>query len=261
MRTARVILTMVALVILSVTPAFASHGGKHPTFKTSEVYFHCPGPTKVQAVNYYTDAVAHMGSPYSGWNSAPPSGSLQTGAGCGAVDSWGTTSNFYDAAFRGSFSGNLRSVTVRIHQALLGNARPAAVVTLRLGGDIDGAPIFPPGSSQSDGRQVTVTPVRGANGAVELFEFTITNLGYAEEVRDDAGNVIDVKTGGMAREDGDGTIEHQLTLLVGVHGGPIQDPSMAKVGAWTWDSTDAPGGLTFNPPTSAQATVAADLPT
>jgi hypothetical protein len=260
MKFARVTVAATTAVALLATPVLAVGGMIHPTFKMSEVYFHCPGPTKLQAANYPA-RLAGAGSEYANWNAAAPNGSLQTGAGCGTAEPGFNSSSVYDAAFRGTFTGNLRSVTVRIHQALLGNVRPTAAETLRIVGDIDGSPIFPVEGPPTNRGRVTLTPVRGANGVVEFFEFTITNLGYAEEVRDADGNVIEVKTGGVATEDGDGTMEHQLTLLIGLQGGLAPNASVAKVGAWTWDSTDAPGGLTFNPPTSAQATVAADLPT
>jgi hypothetical protein len=259
----RTVVAIAMTVVIAASPALASHGGKHPTFKTSSVYFRCAGPTPAQNVNRYSAVVPllGLGSVYSGWNATAPSGSLQSGKGCLMAEPGYISNETYDVAFRGSFTGNLQSVTVRIHQALLGSARPTLAETLRLGGSIDGSPIFPVGSLPAQGRKVTVTPVGTTHGTVQLFEFTITNLGYAEEVLDEAGNVIDVRTGGIAKEHGDGTIEHELTLLIGVHGESVPDSSSANSGGWVWDSTETPGGLTFNPSSPEQVTVAADLPT
>ncbi len=42
-------------------------------------------------------------------------------------------------------------------------------------------------------------------------------------------------------EDGDGTQQRKITLVLG---------SFTEIqGLWVWDSTDAPSGITFNPET------------
>ena len=151
-------------------------------------------------------------------------------------------------------------MTVRVHQLVTGNLRSGGTETLRLFGDVDGQPLFPPGAQPSHGRTVTVTPVKSADGAIETYEFTITNLGIAEDIYDENGNVVDTRTGGLVSEDGDGTNVHTIALGLGVHGTAFGQPTGYKVATWVWDTTEVPGGITFNPATPAAATVAANMP-
>jgi hypothetical protein len=237
------------VLVLAISPASAADATR-PTFRTEDVYFHCAGPTKLTQANYF----AAIGAYTVPWSTTAPSESVADGAGCGGAD-WGGTSNpVYDPWFRGAFTGNLSSVTVRIHQLITGNARQAGTETLRVTGDIDGVSIFPTG-----GRTVTVTPVRVNEDVTDLYEFTITNLGFYEEGTDEAGNAY-TRSGGMATEVGDGTNEHTLTLGIGLDGTGFTVPTGYKATMWVWDTTEVPSGLTFNPPTPAAATVAADLP-
>ena len=256
--TARRVPTLITLLLgclLMAPPASATHGGIHPTFREERVYFHCTGMTKVYNVNYWT-----LSEFVTTWNTTPPSQSVEEGAGCGGYEYGGFNNRAYDVAFQGYFVGNLRDVTVEIHQLLLGNVRDAATETLRLQGWIDGVPLFPVGTQPSDGRTVTVTPVPSESGASERFRFTITNLGYANDVYDAEGKLIDVETGGAALEDGDGEQWHHLELYIGVHGNTLDTDVKSKLGVWAWDTTEVPSGITFNPTTPETARVAADLP-
>lgn len=104
------------------------------------------------------------------------------------------------------------------------------------------------------GRNAVVTPVLSSTGASEYLEFSITNLGFANDVLDANGNVVDVNTGGLAKEDGDGTAERSVMLVL--------DSAVAEqASGWVWDTTEVPSGITFNPPTLAAAKIASDLPT
>jgi hypothetical protein len=244
------------LILLAAAPASATHGGIHPTFREERVYFHCTGHTKVYNVNRLV-----LTQPYiTTWNTTAPSQSVQQGAGCGGVEFGGFSNDVYDVAFQGTFTGNVRDLTFEIHQLLLGNARTAATETLRLNAWIDDKPLFPPGTQPTNGRTVTVTPVRSSSGASEKFVFSITNIGYANDVKDAQGNVIGVQRGGAALEDGDGTEEHTFLLYIGTHGNTTDPDVKTKLGAWAWDTTEVPSGISFNPGTLAAAQVKADLP-
>ena len=243
-----------AAVIVAAPAASAGHGDIHPTFKTTSAYFHCGEPTKVGQVNSFS--LVGRGSP---WDASPPTQSLTAGGGCVAGDWSPSGGPAYDAAFRGRFTGNLRDLTVRLHEFLVGGVRGAASETIRLEGSIDGTPIFPFGYTANVGRTLQVAPVTTGTHS-RLYEFSITNLGFANEVVRDDGSV-DVERGGVALEDGYGEGEHELTLFVGLHGAfTLGDPTSMKVTTWAWDATEVPGGITFNPPALAKATVAADLP-
>ncbi|MDQ3991613.1 MAG: hypothetical protein M3245_04805 [Actinomycetota bacterium] len=259
MRPVRLLATAAALLLFAAVPATASHGAKHPTFRGETVYFHCTGPTKVYQVNW----LAALADPSSHvrWDTNPPRGSVANGEGCGGLDWGGTTNPLYDVAFQGTFTGNLRDVTVRLHQLVTHRARATGSETLRLGATIDGIPLFPEGAQPNHGRTVTVTPTSANSGATELYEFTITNIGYADEVLDENGNVVRVDAGGAAFEDGDGSFEHELVLFIGLHGTAFgQDPAGHKAAAWAWDTTEVPSGMVFNPAAPAAAEVQADLP-
>ena len=239
----------------------SAYTGIQPTFATSNVYFHCTGDTKLENVNW----VETLGdeSSYTKWDANPPTQSVQSGAGCGALDEGQTTNEVYDPVFQGEFTGNLRDLTVHLHEFLFGNTRQGATQPLRVYAEVDGIPIFPRGNYEGngayDGRGFTVTPVSENMGATDLVEFTITNIGYANYTYDDQGNVVDVQTGGVATENGDGTTVHTLKLLVGIDTFVGDDPPTGT-DMWVWDTTEVPSGITFNPDAPATATVAADLP-
>jgi hypothetical protein len=243
-------------------PALATHGGIHPKFKSQNVYFHCTGDTPVQNVNF----LASNGSSaaHGRWDTSPPPGSVTDGNGCMGGDMGGASFGGLDASFEGTFNGNLRDLTVRIYDFILNNDRdPGVPARIRVYAELDGSPIFPGGTAENPsyaGRAVTVSPTRENSGLTDQFEFSITNLGFANEIKDAAGNVIDVETGGAAIEDGNGTLEHTLTLYIGHDAAVGGDPQTTGADFFVWDTSEVPSGITFNPPTLAAATVQADIP-
>jgi hypothetical protein len=243
-------LATLALAALS-SPALAGHGGVHPTFRSENVFFHCTAPTKVQNVNFAAGGVTPE------WNTTAPTQSYTQGAGCGTVDTFlflGDSESIYDASFKGTFSGNLRDLTVRLHNLLLGRVRTAATTSLAVRLLVDGEPYIPsPTPTLPYGSVVEVTPVPSSTGATELLEFSITGLGSATEVLDSQGNVVDVKTTGMAKEDGDGSTEHEVVLTIT----PAFTP---YTNAFVWDATEIASGITFNPTALAPARLAATPP-
>lgn len=262
MKTARWF-TPLALSLILASPAIATHGGIHPTFRSQTVYFHCTGETPVQQINWL--ASIGSSSSYATWDTSPPPGSVTDGEGCGATDLGGASYDFLDPVFEGTFTGNLRDLTVRIYDFVLNSDRdPAAPVSLRVYAEIDGIAIFPAGTLETGGyagRSLMVQPSRGDNaGLTDLLVFSITNIGYANEIRDAAGNLIDVETGGAALEDGNGECAHSIKLLLGLEEFPGSEPQTTGSEFWVWDTTEVPSGITFNPPDLAEATVAADLP-
>lgn len=255
---------VLALILGSVAvaaPASADHGGIHPTFKPSTVYFHCNGTTKLYQANFTTDPILFGSDAAAGWNASPPSQSVLDGGGCGGTDFGWVVNEIADPVFHGTFRGNLRDMTVRIYDFILANTRESADQRMWVYAEVDGVPIFPKGLTEGsyDGRKFLVTPERLNEGATDFYEFSITNIGYAIDILDADGKVIDVDTGGVAFEDGDGTEEHDFRMLLGIDGFPGEDPP-AGSNFWVWDTTEVPSGITFNPTNLASATVAADLP-
>jgi hypothetical protein len=261
MKISRALVLTTALVGFGLlgAPASGTHGGIHPTFAASNVFFHCNGETKVYNVNFLGQGGA--AGAYVPWDANPPSESVTDGAGCGGTDVGWVTNEVYDVVYQGTFNGNLRDMTVRLHEFIGGNLRESPTQRMRVYAEIDGLPIFPQGSTEGawEGRAFTVTPAEDNSGATDLYEFSITNLGYAIDIFDEEGELIDVETGGMALEDGPGSNEHYLRIMFGIEGFPGEDPPTGST-AWVWDTTEVESGITFNPPTLASAKVAADLP-
>jgi hypothetical protein len=240
MRT-RLSLVAAGLVLVLAGPASATHGGIHPTFRNETVYFHCTGPTKISNLN-------NINAQGQAWDTNAPTQSVQQGAGCGAID-FGAVRNagLVDGYFKGKFTGNLRDLTLRVHNLLLGRARNTPQLTVKISElEIDGALVV-------DNLTANVTPVVSSTGASELVELSITGIGSATEVKDANGNVIDVQTSGLATEDGDGTTVHDITIYLDT------DPNQQQ-SAWVWDTTEVPSGIVFNPPTLAAAQIAATPP-
>lgn len=238
----------IVLVILTAVPAAATHGGIHPTFRSENVYFHCTGPTKVHAVN--TTLAAGLVP----WNTTAPTQSYTQGAGCGTLDTFffhPDPAQPYDASFRGTFNGNLKSMTVRLHNLVLGRARTGDATQLGVRLMVDGQEYVPIGIG--NGTQVDVSPVPSSTGATELLEFSITDIGTAKEIKDAQGNVIDVVTSGAVSEDGGGVLEREITLIVTPFYTPYNN-------AFVWDASEIASGITFNPPTLAASRVKAVPP-
>lgn len=239
-----------AAVAALATPALAGHDGVHPSFRAESVFFHCTGPTKVHNVNH------QLGSSSPTWSTTAPAQSYTQGAGCGTLDSFlflEESESIYDASFKGTFTGNLRNLTVRLHNLVLGRVRTAETTPLAIRLLIDGEHYIASAPGLPYGSLVEVTPVPSSTGATELLEFSITGLGSATEVKDSQGNVIDIKTTGLATEDGDGSTEHEIVLIVTPFYTPYNN-------AFVWDAAEIASGITFNPPTLAAARLAATPP-
>jgi hypothetical protein len=247
-----------ALLLVAAWPAGADTSIR-PTFKQQDVFFHCNGETKIYNLNWTLE----LGDPasYVPWNATAPNQSVQGGGGCGGYDDGEVTNPVYDVVYSGSFTGNLRDATVRLHEVFLNNTRQQATQSMRIYAEVDGVPVFPgdPAAASWTGRTFTVTPQVENSGATALFEFSIWNLGYANYVYDTNGNLIDVQRGGVALENGDGTEEHTFMVAVGIDASPGGNPPAGGT-LWAWDTTEVPSGITFNPPTLSAQKVKADLP-
>jgi hypothetical protein len=211
---------MTGLLLLGATGASAQTTTP-PTFRNERVWFHCGGTTKVQNASVVESAVPS-------WNTTAPTQSVQSGAGCGFADSLllGTApANLYDAVWSGTFKGNLQSMTVELHSIYAGAGRALATYGIAARVVIDG---------KDQTGNVTVVPVRSSTGASEMVRFTIVGL---ERV--------------FGTEPGDGAKTHTITLSINnrfVDANPF--------GAWVFDTTEVPAGITFNPATPEAATLA-----
>ena len=237
----------IATAIPLGSPAAATHGGVHPTFRSERVYFHCSGATKVQNVNYLQSGPAS-------WNTTAPAQSYTAGAGCGHLDAavYGTQpSTPYDVVYQGTFTGNIASMSFELHNLLLSQVRSGGDYDVGLRVSIDGEQLFGDGTTQ--GAQITMTPVISSTGLTEKITFSVHRVGCAREVVDANGNVTDVITRGVATEDGDGEIEHEIMVT-------IDQWYLDRAAGWVWDAAEIPAGITFNPATLEAAKAQPDNP-
>ena len=213
------------------SPAFAAA----PVLPTQELFFHCPGDG-VKVIN-----AAPVTSAVATWNDKKPTASVQSGAGCGFADPGplnGTgMETIYDVPVKGSFTGNLDSLTVRFHDINVGPSRSTSSLTAALRVVIDGQSMFGSTTAAAPApaaRSYTVKLLPSATGASMLAELTVTGLGFVEK----EGTPQDV--------------EHTVAIALG--------GSSDVVNNWVMDTTETPSSIVFNPATPAAATAKATTP-
>lgn len=233
-------LLMAAMLLGSVMPATAAE--INPVAARLETFFHCTGNSRV------LNALTVQEAP--SWDTTAPAASVQDGAGCGFADPGARTGtnqeNVYDAVFKGSFTGNLDSLTLRLYDMGVGAARTGADQTLGIRLSIDGKSMFgthTPEASPADlvlgepvpvpsTATVTAKPSSVNSGVTNYVELTVTGLGFMTE-------------------DGAGRYVHDLVVTVN---------SASEAGSmWVLDTTEVPSGITFNGAPAAAA-VAATTP-
>lgn len=205
----------------SAAQALGPNGEIVPTFRTERQYAHCSGPSKVQNV-------AYVQGQFSPLNTTAPTASVQSGAGCGTAGPSVITGTAADAVWTGTFTGNLKAITVEVHDIYVGAGRATRSVGITPTLTLDGASAFTPAV-------VRVVPVASATGASEKLLFTITGLDKKIEL-----------------EDGNGETVHTIRLQL--HGAYADSNT---VNALVWDTTEVPSGITVNPATIEAATISA----
>jgi hypothetical protein len=221
------------LVLLFAAVPAAANEPVAPTLRTESVYFHCAGTTKL------ANAEQAQNGSLPSWNTTAPTQSVQAGAGCGWADTSALRSpqagdSPHDGAWKGSYTGNLSTLTARLHSISAGPGRAGGAQTFNATLTVDGVSMF---GYAADGRAqraaIQVTPVVSSTQASALYEFSITNLPFV-------------------LEEGDGTTPHEIILNVAASSEPLM--------GWVYDTTEVPSGMTFNPATLAAVKVAATPP-
>lgn len=184
--------------------------------RTERVYFHCTGTNKVQNVEAAEPS----------WNTTAPTASVQSGAGCGHYSNLLTLGGtpLDEAAWAGTFTGNLDTMTVELYNIHASSDRAAATMKLSVLVEIDGHPAF---------THPVATPITAPR--------TATSTGAADKI------VFSLRGIGLAREEGVGTAPHQVRLTIGEYN--------ETQSAWVWDTTEVPAGVTFNPTGALQGRV------
>jgi hypothetical protein len=223
-------------------PAGATHSGIHPLFFAERVYFQCEGESKLQNPT--------LPAP---WTTMTPSATIQNGEiGCIASDPAAEAppsdaAMESDAVFDGTFTGNIRNLTVKTH--ILGHSGQSVqsgTVPIEVSLDVDGQQVVSevPLSLPTD-----TTP----SYVLRSVEFTVADMGCAREVRDADGDVIDVVTGGMATEDGYGSAQHNVHLEL-AYAGAVNANRVDHI-TWLWGSQEMGSGIQFNDATPAVTTI------
>lgn len=203
---------------LAVTPAtgqaVADTDDPAPDLRSEQVWFTCPGDS----------GISQLDGPATWSTEEPPEGD-----GCSSVDtgyhasSAGDTNS--DAVFRGAFTGNLDSLTVRLH---LGRPVEGDLVDITMGLTVDGAERVPWPTGK--------TVVRTKDTPPGVVEVSVYGIGLLDEA-DKAANA-----------------PHDLALTLSLRG-------ELATGAWRWGSADAPSGIVFHPPHAAETVIMASSPT
>jgi hypothetical protein len=215
----RSLLLILAAVVLAVVPAGAEELEWVPNLVRDQVWFAC-GSSKVTPDNAAGNAAT--------WDREAPTQSVTSGAGCGTIDSpfYQTAQpNLYDAAWSGTFTGNLDTLNVELHNIYVGPGRATGQLASSVRLFVDGEPLF----AEELGRDATFPAVRSSSGASEKIQFSIRNIGFVAEAEN---------------------IEHTVLLMMSsgtaLNRGPTVNDTLS---GWVWDTTEVPSGITFNPET------------
>jgi hypothetical protein len=235
----RALLVFVLVMGGAAPPAAAEEDdGFVPNDRLETAWFACGGSTPEWALNY------RLGDATPTWSAdAEPEGSWTAGDGCGSAHPSlvnGTEQESpYNLSFAGTFTGNLDTVTVRLHNAFVGRSRGtggALPIDVRVtvgdlsvfgveeftGTDIDGGTFETVTHTGPATRTMTVEPRPSDDGLSEVFELSITEIDYLLP---------------------DDDTEHRVVLTVAA---PFSAANAQN--AWAWGAQETPSSITFNEP-------------
>src|SRR5688572_23708408 len=204
----RSLLLILAAVALAVVPAGAEEVEWSPNLVKDQVWFAC-GDSKVTNTSTTGNVAA--------WDREAPTQSVTAGAGCGTVDTpfYQTAQpNTYDAAWSGTFTGNLDTLNVELHNIYAGPARATGQLASSVRLIVDGEALFP----EELGRDATFPVVRSSSGLSEMIRFSIRNIGFVAENENTEHTVMLMMSSGTALQ----------------RGPTVND----TVSGWVWDTTE-----------------------
>jgi hypothetical protein len=208
-RPAAPLLAAALALVLAVPAGASSAGGDEPTLRSERVYFACP------ATNAKVHNAEQAQGRYASWRLTAPTTSFTAGGGCGTVDApvtSGNPRNAFDAAWTGTFTGNLGRMVVEAHsldtatRVLTRSSRFTVVV------QVDGATVL--------SKIVTVPYTRSSTQLSQQMVFTVDQLPFVVE-------------------QGDGTRQRTVTVA-------FSSSSDQGAHGFVWDATEVPSGITFN---------------
>ncbi len=212
----RAIGTVMLIVAVSIPFGPATEAAKKPKkaapgFRTERTYFICVDGMKLQNIP------AAQGN-YPDWGPAAPSASALDGAGCGHLEN--AAPSPINAIWEGTFSGNLRAMSLELYIIDVGSARLTNVFPVDFTVAVDGEEIFASGAVDMDVEYVNEM-------ITSKMTFSLTGLPFGSEP-------------------GLGTTERTIRIEA--------DANRDMQAFWVWETTEVPAGITFNPPT-LEATV------
>lgn len=200
-------MTAALAVVPATGQALADTAEFVPELRTEQVWFTCPGET---GLSQFDGAAT--------WSAdTPPDGDGCSSADTGyqAASAEDTTA---DTVFRGSFTGNLDSLTVQLH---LERLVAGDMTDIAVGLAVDGTERVP--------WPTDAMVVRTEETPPGVVEFSVHRIGLLD-VADDT--------------------QHELTLTLSLRG------ELAR-GLWQWGSAEAPSGITFHPHQMADTVIRA----
>lgn len=231
----------IAAVGLAATFSIAAHAPEgcyvalegDPAIEDDDV-FACEQQTWFHAAETPATTVAHLDPTgthgVATFDTSEPAGSVTGGNGAGYFNTQagGLGDQFFTAQFDGSFTGVIDRVDVDLHT--LGGVRPNPTADLRILVDIaviiDGTEVL------IEEVYVDAVPEESSSAGAQRLDFAITGL---------ASRLAAL---GVANDE---TTEHEVTLVF------REFPTISGT-LYVFDTTEVPGGITFNPPALADGT-------
>lgn len=223
MRRSVTLFLLAALALASIAVEGEEPEPYEPVFNNERVYTHCGDTNKVSNVE--------GGTPF-GWDTEAPAASVQAGAGCGTLDAVMSSSEetAETLVWEGTHTGNLDELTLELYMIDAGIVR----ATHMTGGATGTVPqvgafteIYADMSLLIDGfeagfiGEATIPAERTNSDVTVRLRMTLTDIGLLAE--DEAG-------------------EHTIRLEL-----QTADYYNGDSGAWVWDTTEVPAGVTFSP--------------
>ena len=224
MKLRRLTVGMLSCLMAFAVATPASAQTEEVQFRKERVYFHCADDLAVSNVSSYLGSVP-------GWDTSPPNQRLSQGGGCFSAETAVRNQpgiSGLDTQWRGWFTGNVRSLTIHLHEVSHEATATGGTVELIVRLIVDGKERLVSSATKIPALdaplEVGGQPV---NGAAHTVTFSVT---------------------GLVIEDmpGTGTVQHEYFLEIRT--------TTDSNNVWGYDAVEFDAGITFNPTKLAPVT-------